>query len=626
MSELLTTATDSARREAARQGTVHRLIRNPLGVVALLIIATIVVAAIIGPLVAPFDPHHANLANAFQPPGNGHLLGTDGAGRDIFSRLLVGSRTTLLAAALAVAVAAGIGVPLGLMAGYYGGWLDSVFDWVSNVVLSIPAIIILLAVTAALGKTVWVSMTVFGVLMAPGFYRLTQATVRTVRNELYVDAARVAGLSDFKIISRHILSVVRAPLIIEASVLAGIAIIIQASLGFLGLGDPTVPSWGAMLNAAFLNLYNAPILTLWPGLAITLAIGAFIVLGNALRDALEDTAKAPRRSRKRARAAIQAAPAPRAEGAAAPVAATSDHLLSVSDIRVGYPSADGGVNEVVSGVSFQVDRGQVLGLVGESGSGKTQTAFTILGLLPSEAIVCAGSVYFEQTAVIGDGSRLSDKQMSSLRGRRIAYIPQEPMSNLDPNFTIGHQLARPLVKLLGMSRADAKARALELLATVGIPEPARTFAAYPHQVSGGMAQRVLIAGAVSCDPDLLIADEPTTALDVTVQAEVLDLLRNLQGQLNMGVVLVTHDFGVVADVCDRVVVMRHGRMVETGDVRTILRSPQQAYTQELLAATLHDKEPMTMLTAPFAETSTHQPESDVRTQQETGDLVEKVVP
>jgi len=172
------------------------------------------------------------------------------------------------------------------------------------------------------------------------------------------------------------------------------------------------------------------------------------------------------------------------------------------------------------------------------------------------------------------------------------------MSNLDPAFTIGSQLTRPMVKVLGISRADAGRRALDLLASVGIPDPKRTFAAYPHEVSGGMAQRVLIAGAFSCEPDLIIADEPTTALDVTVQAEVLDVLRELQARTGLGVILVTHNFGVVADVCDRVAVMQNGCIVEEGPVRSILRNPQHPYTQMLLSSMLEGKTPMTPLLAP----------------------------
>ncbi len=181
--------------------------------------------------------------------------------------------------------------------------------------------------------------------------------------------------------------------------------------------------------------------------------------------------------------------------------------------------------------------------------------------------------------------------MTRLRGSKIAYIPQEPMSNLDPSFTIGSQLIEPMRVSLGIGKSEAKERAIALLARVGIPEPERTFAAYPHEVSGGMAQRVLIAGAISCNPDLLIADEPTTALDVTVQAEVLDLLRDLQKELDMGVLLVTHNFGVVADLCDRVSVMRDGRIVETGPARSIFADPRHEYTKALFDAILEDSKP-----------------------------------
>jgi len=251
---------------------------------------------------------------------------------------------------------------------------------------------------------------------------------------------------------------------------------------------------------------------------------------------------------------------------------------------VGYDQPDGSVRTVVEDVSLTVRRGEVHGLIGESGSGKTQTAFSILRLLPAGGRIASGAIEFEGK----DLAALSEREMTAVRGRKIAYIPQEPMSNLDPSFTIGHQLTEPMRVVLGIDKAEARERALALLARVGIPDPPRTFAAYPYQISGGMAQRVLIAGAVSCDPDLLIADEPTTALDVTVQAEVLDLLRDLQAELGMGVLLVTHNFGVVADLCDRVSVMQNGRIVETGPARSIFAGPQHPYTQSLFDAILED--------------------------------------
>jgi ABC-type dipeptide/oligopeptide/nickel transport system ATPase component len=248
---------------------------------------------------------------------------------------------------------------------------------------------------------------------------------------------------------------------------------------------------------------------------------------------------------------------------------------------------------VVDDVSLNIRRGEVHGLIGESGSGKTQTAWSVLGLLPSGGEILEGSIRFAGE----DLSKVPGAKMQDIRGGRIAYIPQEPMSNLDPSFTIGSQLTEPMRIKLGVSKAEAKARALKLLGQVGIPSPERTFASYPHELSGGMAQRVLIAGAVSCEPDLVIADEPTTALDVTIQAEILDLLRDLQQELGVTILIVTHNFGVVADLCDQVSVMQKGRIVETGPARSLFASPRHPYTRSLFDAIL-DESPAR---GPYAE-------------------------
>jgi ABC-type dipeptide/oligopeptide/nickel transport system ATPase component len=433
-------------------------------------------------------------------------------------------------------------------------------------------------------------MTIFGFLIAPGFFRLTRTATMSVRNELYLDAARVSGLSDVRIISRHILTVVRAPIIIHTAMVSGVAISLQSGLEFLGLGDVNLVSWGVMLSEGFRNIFLAPLLILWPALTISLTIGSLALLGNALRDALEDLSK-PALEGDKGEELIEK------YATELPVRSQSQHLIEVQDVAIAYPDGKNGLRHVVHNVSFHVDRGEVLGIVGESGSGKTQTAFSILGLLPSNAEITGGAIYFggdELLTAVNGVTKRAD--MSALRGKKIAYIPQEPMSNLDPNFKIGYQLVRPMVKILKISKAEAEKKAINLLEIVGINNPQRVFNSYPHQISGGMAQRVLIAGAVSCDPELLIADEPTTALDVTVQAEVLDLLRDLQKKFGMGMILVTHNFGVVADLCDRVLVMQNGRMVEKGDVRQILQSPSESYTKELLSSTLEGKTPMTFLT------------------------------
>jgi ABC-type dipeptide/oligopeptide/nickel transport system ATPase component len=254
----------------------------------------------------------------------------------------------------------------------------------------------------------------------------------------------------------------------------------------------------------------------------------------------------------------------------------------ISNLAVGYPNGLGGIKQVVHNVSLTVNRGEVVGLIGESGSGKTQSAFSVLGLLPKGGRVVAGSIVFDGQELVGS----SAKSMDKVRGGRISYIPQEPMSNLDPSFTIGSQLIEPMIQVLGLKRSQARAKAIALLTRVGIPNPELTMKKYPHEISGGQAQRVLIAGAVSCDPDLIIADEPTTALDVTVQAEVLDVLRDLQKETNTALLLVTHNFGVVADLCDYINVMQNGRILEAGPVLDIFENAKHPYTQSLLDSIL----------------------------------------
>jgi len=570
-----------------RASIAKRILRNPLGAASLVILILVALVAIVAPWITPQDPNHTDVMNLMAGPSGEHLLGTDAAGRDIFSRLVFGAQSTMISALVVVFTSILIGVPSGLIAGYYGRRFDTSASWIANMLMSLPAMIVLLAVRASFGGSILISMIVFGVLIAPGFYRLTRSAVMSVRNELYVDAARVSGLSDRRIISRHIFGVVRAPIIIQSAMISGIAISIQSGLEFLGLGDPSLITWGVMLNEGFQNIFLNPMLVLWPGLIISLTIGSFALFGNALRDALEDRQKIKLNKSHKAQS----------DATASTPTSGENHLLSVDHLSLGYPQADGSLKLVVQDVSLHVDRGEVLGIVGESGSGKTQTAFSILGLLPDNARIATGHILFDGAELVSQTSgNISARDMAKFRGKRIAYIPQEPMSNLDPAFKIGYQLVRPMVKVLGISKVEAEKRAIELLETVGINNPERVFNSYPHEISGGMAQRVLIAGAVSCNPDLLIADEPTTALDVTVQAEVLDLLRKLQKDFGMGMVLVTHNFGVVADLADRVMVMQYGRVVESGDVRSILRAPKDEYTQVLLSSMLEGKTPMTMLT------------------------------
>ncbi|RLP75084.1 ATP-binding cassette domain-containing protein [Mycetocola tolaasinivorans] len=607
---------------------MRRLIRNPLFSVPAAVLLLIVLAAIFADLIAPMSPTTANLSAVNIAPGGEYLLGGDGAGRDVLSRLIFAGRLTLLGSATTVGVAIALGVTAGLIAGYVGGWFDQIGGWVANLLIVLPGTIVLVALFAVVGPNVILTMVILGFMMAPNFFRVVRNQVIAVKNELYVDAARVSGLSNGRIIARHILSVIRAPIIILGASVGGAAIVVQAGLEFLGLGDPSTPTWGGMLLDAFNNLYVGPHLMWPPGIMIGITAISLLLIANAVRDALAGTDRSSRRPRRRTaispvtgapRSTAPTAVLPAAAGQPEPLASTAaistldapailkdtaEHgVLEISNLKVAYATGRE-ETEVVHGVSLTLERGTILGLVGESGSGKTQIALSTLGLLPAGGAVTGGSIRINGREIVGERERV----LSELRGKTIGYIPQEPMSNLDPSFTIGSQLVEPMRLRGDLSKAAAKARALELLDRVGIVDPARVFKSYPHQISGGMAQRVLIAGAVACEPELLIADEPTTALDVTVQAEILELIRDLQRERNLSVLIVTHNFGVVADLCDSVAVMRSGEIVEHGSVADIFARPRHEYTRLLLGSGLENAPIRTLAAAP-ASSSTVSEES-----------------
>ncbi|MES5823096.1 dipeptide/oligopeptide/nickel ABC transporter permease/ATP-binding protein [Streptomyces sp. RG80] len=558
-----------------------RLLSNPVASCCLLFLLLVVVCGPAASWLAPVGPNVTDLAAVNAPSfSSGHLLGGDASGRDILSRLLFGTRQTLIACVVVLGVSVVLGVTSGLAAGFYRGRFEAVSNWISDVVMSLPGIVLLIALYARTGPDIVAAMAVFGLLVAPTYFRLVRSVVVGVRGELYVDAAKVVGLSDLRIVGRHVLWAVRAPVIIQSSFVLAAGIGIEAGVSFLGLGDPDTPSWGGVLQDSFRNVYNNKSAVLWPALVISLTILALVLLGNALRDVLQASGGAkdltPRQRREVVRAAREQSPASAAEPPAPPA---DDAVLSIRGLRIGYPDGAGNVREVVHGVDLDVRRGEIRGLVGESGSGKTQIAYATLGILPREAVILGGSVVLDGADLLA-----SEERMRAARGRRIAYVPQEPMSNLDPCFTIGAQLVHGLRAVKRISKSQAKEELLALLARVGIKDPDKVFRLYPHEISGGMAQRVLICGAVAAGPDLIVADEPTTALDVTVQAEVLELLRELRDERGLAMILVTHNLGVVADICDTVSVMKDGRIVELNDVDALFASPVEEYTQELLAS------------------------------------------
>ena len=554
---------------------VRRLLSRPLAVVALLWLLLLLVLSVGAPVFAPLDPLEQDLLALKQLPSAEHWLGTDALGRDVFSRMVHGVSLTIAGVIEAVVMASLLGLSLGVSAGYFGGLWDRCVQQYVSLVQSLPTMLIMLAVLAVFGQAMLPAMVTLGVMGSAGVSRVLRSVTLAVREELYIAAARISGLSDAHIIVRHVLPRIAGPVIVQMSLFAAIAVIVQTGISFLGLGvAPPAPTWGSMIFEASASLNDFPWLLVPSGGVVALTVLSFGLLGDSLRDASTESWSRPAvRQSVKARQAIQPKDLP--EGC----------LLSLRDVTIvtGTGSA---TRTLVQGVNLDLKQGETLGIVGESGSGKTLTSLSLMGLLPPGVHVSTG------TAVInGEVIDLSnEKRLTQLRGATVGMIFQEPMAALDPCFTIGHQLAE-VIRLQGLGATQVQAKVMELLEQVKIPNPQDVAKRYPHQISGGMAQRVGIARALASEPRILLADEPTTALDVTVQAEILALLRSLSQSRQMAVVLVTHDWGVVADICDRAMVLRHGQVLESATVVNLFHRPQHPYTQALLAANPHSAKP-----------------------------------
>jgi len=544
-------------------------LRKPGGIFGAGWLLFMLVASLTAPLWRPFDVDDQDLLARLQGPSAEHWLGTDSVGRDVLSRLFTAGALPLLASSLMIVVAMGIGLPLALIAAERGGTTEQGLSRSSEMVFSLPTIVVLLAAIGAIGNNTYLVMIVLGLLISAPTYRIFLGVAKSTRQRLYVDAARVNGLGSIKVNTTHVLPAMGRIVAVQAAQFFGIGLLVIAGLAFLGFGptDPT-PSWGFMINEASTKIFEGPWLLVPAGMALALTV----IAANMLADALSDnSAGSPVATRARLK---EFTPTITTNAAHDPEASLSVEALTISVV-------DGPT--LVSDVSFSVRAGTVLGLVGESGCGKTMTARSLLGLLPTGVGVASGSISWNGRELLG----LSTREFRSIRGSEIAMISQEPMVALDPLFTVEYQLTKPIRRLRGVGRTEAKRIAAELLEQVGIVDVGRVLKTYPHELSGGMAQRVSIALALTGEPKLLIADEPTTALDVTVQAEILSLLRGLVQTTGLSVVMVSHDLGVVADVCDTVAVMYAGEVVESGPTEDVLDHAVHPYTMALLAANPH---------------------------------------
>jgi oligopeptide/dipeptide ABC transporter ATP-binding protein len=562
---------------------VRRLAHQPASILAGAYLALVIVAAVFAGALAPMDPREADFAHVLEGPSATHLLGTDDLGRDVLSRLIYGTRVALQVSVGAVAIAMLIGVPAGLIIGYRGRWTDRLGTRVLDIFDSLPGLIIAFAVITTLGRGLTSTTIAIGLVFTVRFARLARATTLAERDQLYVDAARVAGLRTPNILLKQLLPNLAGPLIVQAAVCLGLAILIESLISFVGLGlDPAEPSWGGMLSLATDEQARQPFLPFPPGIAIILTVLAFNLVGDGLRDALgsERRVRAAGGRRRAKHPDGRAQQAPRRAESVVPVAADPDAVLEIRGLAVDVSNPEGRRVDVIDDLDLRIGRGEVVGLVGESGCGKSMLARAAIGLLPVSARIARGSVQLDGSELVGRGER----DLQRIRGTQMAMIFQDPLRALSPVHTVGTQLCEPLRIHRGMSKNAARKHAIEMLTRVGVPQPARRLDDYPHQFSGGMAQRVAIAMALSLRPKLLIADEPTTALDVTTQSQVLDLLLDLRDEIGMAILLITHDLGVVAEVCERAAVMYAGEIVEVNAVADLLERPRHPYTAAMLAA------------------------------------------
>lgn len=614
--------------------------------IALSFLAFITLVALIGPALAPFGENES-IAPVL-PPGQGHLFGTDGSSYDVFSRLLYGARVSIAIGLGSVLLAIIMGALLGAIAATSRKWVNEGIMRVLDVMMAFPGIALAAALLFAFkdhsnnlfGSNVPVIILAIAIVYTPQLARVVRANVLAQYGEDYVRAERVIGAGRFYILIKHITRNCAAPVLVFATVMVADAIILEASLSFLGAGvQQPGASWGNVMadgrNVVFSGAW-------WPttfgGITILLTVLALNILAEGLTDAMVNPRlrkAAPVKERVLTSGEIaETAPATvsqpsvldgaevrlaestgesegvRRDGMGSAIgssihqpgslealaleldrlAAIEHHrtdrlpqvptdspvILEVKDLSIRFPARYGDT-AIVDRVSFTVREGETMGLVGESGCGKSITSLAIMGLLPAAAEL-SGSITFNGKELLTNNTKDRDRLYHGLRGEQIAMVYQDALSSLNPSMLIKDQLKQ-------LTKRNGRKTPRELLELVQL-DPDRTLKSYPHELSGGQRQRVLIAMALSRSPKIVVADEPTTALDVTVQKQVVDLLNELREELGFAMVFVSHDLALVASLAHRITVMYAGQVVESAQTRELLLNPQHEYTRGLLGAVL----------------------------------------
>lgn len=549
------------------------------GVAALFLVGAELFLAIAAPFIWGHTAAHEDIVAMNQGPTAAHLLGTDSLGRDNLARVLVATRLSLGLSILATFLATVAGCVLGgippLLRRRYQRWIGSVI----NTWLAFPVLILAMFIAIVLGPGSTTAVIALVATMTPGFARLVQTLAAGVGGSEYLAAARLLGVSRRRQLVRYIMPNIAEPVILNVTLSVGGALLALSTLSFLGLGvQPPSYDWGQLLGQALSSVYVDPMEAIGPGVAVIIAGLAFSFFGEVLSNAARDqsTAGGMRREHRGPRAipTLSAAASERQ-----PVAGGVRNLLDVEDLTVSYPTRAGRVS-LVHGVSFSLARHEILGIVGESGSGKTLTATAASKLISAPGEVDARKLMFDGR----DLRFLSDRQMRNEVGTGIGYVFQDSATALNPAIRLGRQLGEVVRVHKHATKSEAVRASVAALNSVAISMPERRLRQFPFQLSGGMRQRAAIAMTRMGDPELIVADEPTTALDVVVQAQVLRLLRSTCSETGASAILISHDISVVASICNRVLVMYAGTIVEDLPVGSLQTGAAHPYTCALIAS------------------------------------------